>query len=264
MAITNLTGSKWVFKEILNLSTDGFYYNINFISNSLEYDQLINEHPDFGYRSVADGNTFYVYSTENNMWVTGSTYRTIEITGGGDVENADLIAFLQANATLILPNFNETKTALKIYEDLTPVEYEGLEKEPNSFYLVNNVGVYKGNKLLATSVDSSSYQRRLDKPSNVYWPGDSFSILTPGTWVMIKFRNVDDNLENQVVGVFKKYSGQTLLIDTIPTRTYNADGDNALVINAELDGKNLFLTVIVENRVEWENIQPPLISVSVY
>lgn len=46
-------------------------------------------------------------------------------------------------------NFNETKTGLKIYEGLTAEEYAALTKEPHSFYIVEGVGIYKGETLIA-------------------------------------------------------------------------------------------------------------------
>ena len=93
---------------------------------------------------------------ENGEWVD-SSYQNIEVTGGDDATNAELMAVLQENATFI-PNFTETKTALQIYEDLTEEEYNALEKEPNTFYLVNDIGVYKGEKLIATNADISSLE----------------------------------------------------------------------------------------------------------
>lgn len=48
-------------------------------------------------------------------------------------------------------NFTETKTGLKIYEGLTAEEYASLTKEEHAFYIVEGVGVYKGETLVATA-----------------------------------------------------------------------------------------------------------------
>lgn len=85
--------------------------------------------------------------------------REIEITGGADVENADLIAFLEANGTVTMPlKFTETNTALHIYDKLTPDQYTELEKDPHAFYIVKGVGVYKGSTLIASKADSKGFQ----------------------------------------------------------------------------------------------------------
>ena len=151
--ISNLTGTKWVFNEIVNEAPSGSSMNddglkCTFVSKGVNYTSI-------GTDELSAGNLYYwlnedenIYACENNVW-SNQAYRTIEITGGEDVETAEAIVWLQQNATLIPQNFNETKTALKIYEDLTQTEYEGLEKDNNAFYQVNEVGVYKGTKLIA-------------------------------------------------------------------------------------------------------------------
>lgn len=56
---------------------------------------------------------------------------------------------------MAIENFTRTKTAIKIYEDLTQEEYDALTKEPHSFYLVNGVGIYKGTTLISAGANSS-------------------------------------------------------------------------------------------------------------
>ena len=181
MAITNLTGTTWRFNETLSFES-GFTWNINFNSVALvpsymgggektSFTQLKTELISYmgnacGMSYWSDGMSLNVYQAAWNSVYANENSRTIEITGGADVENADLIAFLQANAEqeiLEPPTFSETKTVLKIYEDLSQKEFEVLEKEANSFYLVNGVGLYKGEKLIATNVDTSSLENSVSK-----------------------------------------------------------------------------------------------------
>jgi hypothetical protein len=103
-----------------------------------------------------DGTSSAIYAVySENSWLT-LQYKTIEITGGDDVTNSDLIAFLTANAVQITAlSFTRTKAAIKIYEDLNPEEYDALTKEPHAFYLVNGVGIYKGTTLISAGANSS-------------------------------------------------------------------------------------------------------------
>lgn len=158
LASYDLTNTKWRFNERIDLPFSVRSYAIIFNSNNTEFTKLSLEEGEMAYTS--DNSEVYCYSEED--WIN-QAYRTIEITGGEDVQNSNLLAFLRFFATLIPQNFNETKTALKIYEDLTQAEYEGLEKEPNSFYQVNDVGVYKGTKLIA--VNGEYAQKRLNVPT---------------------------------------------------------------------------------------------------
>ena len=162
MAITNLTNTKWKFNETLNLESynDGqvdFY--ISYTSNNYE-----DISTTFTYLTLVDGTMSYYneddgaepYYTESGGWLYGNGARTITITGGDDVTNSDLIAFLTANAVQITaPSFTRTKAAIKIYEDLNPEEYDALTKEPHAFYLVNGVGIYKGTTLISAGANSS-------------------------------------------------------------------------------------------------------------
>lgn len=161
--LNNLTGTKWHFNEKLDLSAfDGSLtqYNINFVCDSVEYNKL-------GFEIQMGSLSFmYYYQGETQVPVVQysswdrESFKDVIITGGADVENADLMSFLQTNAQITeiidIPVFGETKTSLKIYEDLTQSQYDVLSKEPNSFYLVNDVGVYKGNKLIALGISTNA------------------------------------------------------------------------------------------------------------
>lgn len=113
MAITNLTNTKWLFKETIDFSLvqDRPTFYINFTSNYVN--DYLNTNEAIGISFGGGGPTYignYVYAlsdeygavTSNVIGTDGNwlepTASTITITGGQDVENPNLIAFLQANA----------------------------------------------------------------------------------------------------------------------------------------------------------------------
>jgi len=110
--VTDLTGTTWVFDD--NISTSNFTdmsKSINFTSNSNNYTLF----RTFAYDGEPDQyyimyNITDIYGNENYgdpiTW-TNSAFKTIEIVDGTDVEDAILISFLQANATL--------QTAVTVY-----------------------------------------------------------------------------------------------------------------------------------------------------
>lgn len=166
MAITNLTNTTWKFKDNINT---GLYstkdFTINFVSNGQNFTSMYGWYPgspNFRY------NDTQVYNS--NGWVN-EEYKFITIINGEDVENSDLISFLESYADYIKPlEFVETRTALKIYEDLLLEEYIDLKKEPNTFYLVKDVGIYKGETLIAGfggSLITSDTQYGIELPTEI-------------------------------------------------------------------------------------------------
>ena len=87
--ISDLTGTTWYFNETLTDTLDG-QYALSFASNNNNYTTLVLIPGAMMY-----GLTTFAYS---NTW-SNQAYRTISITGGTDATNADLIAWLEANAT---------------------------------------------------------------------------------------------------------------------------------------------------------------------
>lgn len=53
--------------------------------------------------------------------------------------------------------FQESNVNLQIYENLTPTMYQNMEKQEHSLYLVNGVGIYKGEKLIASTSGSIAF-----------------------------------------------------------------------------------------------------------
>ena len=106
MAVSDLTNTKWYFNEtptfpavtmankLINFSFfDGMYTEV-MSKVSISSDGRI----------VSGIPTFTIYNTESYTggWQS-ETARTWEITGGDDATDADLIAWIEANATQILP-----------------------------------------------------------------------------------------------------------------------------------------------------------------
>lgn len=92
MAVTDLTGTTWVFNDSIDVSTS-FYYSINFISNDSSFAALEASYPDLSYYYWGAPTTIY-----SNGWYNAN-YKTISITGGTDATNSSLISWLEANAT---------------------------------------------------------------------------------------------------------------------------------------------------------------------
>lgn len=115
--ITDLTGTTWVIDEEPVLAGANTDFYINFTSNSTNYAVLSSSGTTSGVlRYISyDGNSYSVTPALTIMntnldnldeppvyqytW-SDQAYRTITITGGTDATNTDLIAWLQANATL--------------------------------------------------------------------------------------------------------------------------------------------------------------------
>ena len=107
MAITNLTNYKWVSNTDISITIEKTY-NFNgayYFNNNTQYGNLVGlqfipfvagEHPPFLKVVQEGGSKSTVYS---GGW-SGEAPLTIEITGGTDATNTELIAWLEANGTL--------------------------------------------------------------------------------------------------------------------------------------------------------------------
>lgn len=150
MPITDLTGTKWLLnsefynddspeqtsmlwyaydatawydeesRDVFEIGDGGVNAgHLNFTSNNENFIGLVSA----GYEPLEGGN--YVVAYQQAYW-QDQAYRTIEITGGTDATNPDLIAWLQQNATQIQPQpvgdpyltFSSSNTfTLKFYGD---------------------------------------------------------------------------------------------------------------------------------------------------
>lgn len=90
----DLTGTTWLFNNRIDVSPDA-YYDINFTSGNEQFARISTNGIQLRY-IVVGVTAQMVY--QSNTWQS-EAYRTIQITGGTDATNQDLVAWLQANAT---------------------------------------------------------------------------------------------------------------------------------------------------------------------
>lgn len=105
MSVQDLTNTTWIIHDTPQQDTSLEFeeYSISFISNESNYTilRLTNdfmEYVDIEYNYTKVWNGFTAYPNAGS-W-TNAAYKTINITGGTDVTNANLITWLEANATL--------------------------------------------------------------------------------------------------------------------------------------------------------------------
>lgn len=105
-AITNLTGCTWVGKNSIDYYNIGGPHNITFTSNNTEFTQInyVNNWTGTRVEYVKSDNTkVTVFLISSPSAWTDEAYKTIQITGGGDVEKTSLISWLGNNGTLTAP-----------------------------------------------------------------------------------------------------------------------------------------------------------------
>ena len=98
MAITDLTGYTWRGNDTIYIPTESrLNFVLSFVANDRNFMGLGSAELDLMYK-IDSTSWLMVYHEE---W--DEDYRTIRITGGTDVTNTDLIAWLEANGTLTPP-----------------------------------------------------------------------------------------------------------------------------------------------------------------
>lgn len=109
--ITNLTGTTWIFNDYLNIPTPQYqyqyYYNIEFtmpyqqsysgLKICLDYPVMI-----YDVQPIQWGQEQYIPVYQASGWGNYSSWKTIRFTGGQQVQDVTLIAWLQENATLVI------------------------------------------------------------------------------------------------------------------------------------------------------------------
>lgn len=91
--MTNLTNSKWTLKTPFNKDEEQFIANLNFTSNNEQFKCILYT-PESGLQYVTDDEELItVYAEVADELV--EEYATIEITGGNDVENKEVIGSLE-------------------------------------------------------------------------------------------------------------------------------------------------------------------------
>lgn len=193
--ITDLTGTKWLLNSELYYDLDGIQDNmltmfyaydatawykdsrnvfeigptginagyLNFTSNNENFVGLVSA----DYTPLKGGNFVEVYRSDPEDGWSNQSYRTIEITGGTDATNADLIAWLQSNATQIIePTGNPYLTF----------------SSPGSFTLVTDK-TWDGT--LEYSTDTQNWDE---------WNGDEISAQSDGTKYNLYLRGTGNTI----------------------------------------------------------------------
>ena len=159
MPITDLTGTTWIINNNIN-DFPGDSFAINFTSNGNNYTHFnpTSEAPGeliiwllVYWDATLAGTTVY----NSGTWVNDN-YKTIEITGGTDATNANLISWLEANATQVIPEPTVTKIGnLSIMKKMfgsLPIVKEVL----NGTTIYENGGSTPA--LISFTISSNSYQ----------------------------------------------------------------------------------------------------------
>lgn len=120
MPITDLTGTKWVLTGFSYdaYNSDSWGFGVDFVSNNINFSSIGFDYsympPDPPYFDGDASGSLTYYGNNNSVTVStidlssdgyayvDSDYQTIEITGGTDATNQDLIDWLQANATQVI------------------------------------------------------------------------------------------------------------------------------------------------------------------
>lgn len=185
-SITDLTGTKWVFNQEIDL-TLYFTYDINFISNSETFTNIKRANVRFEDDTQVGlyyGSTPVFVSSWSNF---NESYRTIEITGGTDATNANLIAWLQANATQIQEQSNTFS-----FGNLPIANMYFGTRQVKKVYLGNALVWEKEATIIEFGISSASYQ--------------AVDGMTWGEWVASEY-----NTDGLVVvdGVVRTYNSPT-------------------------------------------------------
>ena len=111
MSITDLTGTTWLIDEVPTIPSSMRMYRVDFSSDDYTEGAGINIGvlPPLldGIMYVSNSANRAVYSISGG-WAD-EAYRTITFTGGTDATNADLIAWIQANAEQVVKYINKVQ-----------------------------------------------------------------------------------------------------------------------------------------------------------
>lgn len=142
MAVSDLTGTTWEFNS--TVYCDNRYFYINFESNGSTfdainclywYDDIPFPHGE-NYMSYGTGGGTQVCSGDVGVpgaynWVN-QAYRTIAITGGTDVTNANFISWLETNATQVIEPSGGSLTVTYNSSDIIETTSDGTYTLPCS------------------------------------------------------------------------------------------------------------------------------------
>ena len=143
MALSNLSGTQWLINASIQSPDTTIWASINFTSNATEFDAMTiydeMDNPNtIAYRS--ESLDYPVIVCLDNEW-DNQNYRAIVITGGADVTNATLIAWLETNAVQQIPATSDVSISYNGDEIATMSDSGTKTLETAGKYLVDNITV---------------------------------------------------------------------------------------------------------------------------
>lgn len=192
--LTNLTGTKWIINNKLpnrafpSSNVAGPYY-INFnTGEDLEYvSDFIVIYPEqrieYDQISTSSG---YVYNDDGvNTW-EDDLYRVIDIIDGDDVENTELIEWLETYASLITFNSDRLSHSVWEFKDYNDGQYDIMS------YLYNENGEYTISGLFRYENEKFNV---LEKDGSTLWFGNT-RVATTSAWEGNDTKLVVDAINN--------------------------------------------------------------------
>ena len=210
MSISTLANTKWIFNETPNISATK-EYSITFTANNESFIKLnifYGGDNKITYRYSNDTGSLLAYSEDGEEhWFNG--YRTIKITGGNDVTNANLIAWFEANAVQIVP-----KKVLKINNKIVS--------------MINNkyISTFNGKDIMSGIVPAVSSFNNVNITLYAYYSSVAKYQVNEGSWVSVNKNSSTHNyIENNVEKLI--IDGDNL--DTSEVSWYIKDANNTTV-----------------------------------
>ena len=125
MSVSTLAGTTWIFDSSINLPSGYTTYYFSFTSNSHTFNIFDCEGSELYYVDTSGGGEPYaVIAYRNSAW-SSTAYRTIEIIDGTDVTNANLIAWLEANAEQQIPDIDYLTTTSELTSVANAIRIKG-------------------------------------------------------------------------------------------------------------------------------------------
>ena len=199
MAVSDLTNTKWLLNTTFTTAVNGWSFSdeygysdslhINFTSNNEVFD-ILHMYDDDGSGGAQIEYILYEPYTSRKYWGIRSganqTYQTITITGGQDVTNASLIAWLEANATQQVAPTGKTQLGTRT------ITKKMLGTREITKEVVNGVVVYEKQASLPTFTGTNV-------GGYVYGPYQFEQGMTFAQWVASAY-----NTDGWVVGAYNK------------------------------------------------------------
>lgn len=214
ITITDLTNTTWHFNDTIDtLNESLFKINFYFVQSydgSKEYLDGIHVHNRAIYyqQNSQDAILVYYEPVSGPEW-SGTSERTITITGGDDVTNIEFIEWLMANAVMTVPD-------LDVYYNATPSESTPTWQWQNNNYRVikileSNPGQQMVEWLVSNSVYIPLWEN--DKYFEYNFSNDQYILLEekPNNWEL----NFENYYEKEQIGTKRndEYSGFDFFVE---------------------------------------------------